>query len=188
MGPLLSDIVQFADGLLDHWVAFATGSVLVMILGIWERAKNRTASFRFYVVVVLAFGFVVASFQTWRAEHAARVALQASPHWERSPDVARRLQQMYAEVSEFNRRSFAGIDGSNEDFKQLEKDVDSWSQENGKWILDNLGTAAYYRVIKNSGPLPESTDANHQQRLLVVLQIMQQNIGQLVESSAWDKR
>jgi hypothetical protein len=62
VASLLFDILQFADGLLEHYAAFVTGSVLVMILGIWERAKNRPVSFRSYIIFVLAFGFVVSTF------------------------------------------------------------------------------------------------------------------------------
>jgi hypothetical protein len=183
---MFADISQFADHLLDHYVAFATGSVPVMILGIYERWKNRPVSFRFYVVVFLAFGFVAAGFQTWREEHAARNALEK--HWERSPEIVRHLQKMYAEVSEFNRRAYAVISGPDADFQELSKEVHVWSGENGRWILDNMGTAAYYRVIQNSGQIPQHGDNLERAKLSVVLQIMQQNLGQLVENSAWDKR
>jgi hypothetical protein len=138
----------------------------------------------------LVFGFPWASFQTWRDEHAARAALQSSQRWERSPEVVRRLQQMYAEVSDFNRRAFAVMNGSEDDFLKLKTEVHDWSAKNGQWILNNMGNAAYYRIIKNSGPLPDPTASGTQerQRLSLVLQIMERNIGALVESSAWDKR
>ena len=142
VSSLLTDILQFAYGLLDHYAAFVTGSVLVMILGIWERAKNRPVSFRAYIIFVLAFGFVVASFQTWRQEHSERLALGAPQHWERSPETVRHLQKMYAEVSDFNRRAFALKNGSEDDFLELATEVDAWGKENGKWILENMGDAA----------------------------------------------
>ena len=52
-----------------------------------------------------------------------------------------------------------------------------------------MGDAAYSKLIKNPGPIPENAADNQERaRLSVVLQIMQQNLGQIVESSAWDKR
>ena len=122
-------------------------------------------------------------------EQAQEGTSQSVQHWERNPDTVRRLQKMYAEVSEFNRRAFALMNGPDDEFQKLSNEVDAWSKENRKWILDNMSLAAYYRVIKNPGPLPAQVSGNQKRgELSVVLQIMQQNLGQLVESSAWDKR
>jgi hypothetical protein len=116
------------------------------------------------------------------------LALSAQ-HWERSPETIRRLQKMYAEVSDFNRRAFALKNGAEDDFLEMTAEVDGWGKENGKWILENMGEAAYYKVIKIPGPIPENAaDDQERARLSVVLQIMQQNLAQLVESSAWDMR
>lgn len=60
-----SDILQFANAILEHWVALVTGSLPVMILGIWERFKNKSVSFRFYAVAFLALGFVISAFQAF---------------------------------------------------------------------------------------------------------------------------
>src|ERR1700733_2690331 len=67
------DLWQYIVDLFDHWAAFMTGGIPVAILAIWERWRGRNVSFRFYVVVFLVFGFVAASFQTWREENKARL-------------------------------------------------------------------------------------------------------------------
>jgi len=71
---MLSDIWRFLADLLDNWAAFMTGGIPVAVLALWERWQQRPISFRRFAAIFLLFGFAAASFQTWRQEHAERVA------------------------------------------------------------------------------------------------------------------
>src|SRR5258708_40372715 len=88
MRMFFSDVLQFALDLLEHWVAFATGSSLAMIAGAWEHWKRRAISWRLYVVAVFPLGFVAATFQTWRQERFERVHFRDSA-------IAQQLQKYY---------------------------------------------------------------------------------------------
>src|SRR5258705_10413191 len=98
MEAFFSDILEFALGLLDHWVAFATGSVPVMIVGAWEHWRGRSVSWRFYVVVFLVFGFTAASFQTWRRDRSEEIH-------SRDAAIVQQLKIYYVDA-EKHRRSF----------------------------------------------------------------------------------
>jgi hypothetical protein len=54
MGTLFSDMLQFAEGLLDHWVAFATGSAPVMLIGL-PSATNRSSQHGRNTIILPSF-------------------------------------------------------------------------------------------------------------------------------------
>jgi hypothetical protein len=189
MESLLSDIMQFADGLLDHWVAFATGSIPVMILGIWERWKNKPVSFRFYVVVFLALGFVAASFQTWRQEHKTRLELIATRPNTRNADVVEHLQKFYSETSEFHRRGVTLLKAPDDDFNKFVDDTNTWATSTGKWVLNNMGRPAFDRINQPSDSnLSYLGVSQERSNFVMSIAALQENMGRLVENSAWDKR
>src|SRR5260370_13747777 len=96
MRMFFSDVLQFALDLLEHWVAFATGSSLAMIAGAWEHWKRRAISWRLYVVAFLALGFVAASFQAWRQERLESVHFLGAA-------IAPQLQKYYVERDHYPR-------------------------------------------------------------------------------------
>jgi hypothetical protein len=115
---MVSDIQLYPFALADNLAGFIMGGIPAAVYLVIERLRNKPFSPRVFASLFLVFGFFAASSQTWRDEHTERLALQSSQHWERSPEVSRRLQQMYAEVSDFNRRAYSAMTGSEDDFKE----------------------------------------------------------------------
>jgi hypothetical protein len=113
-----------------------------MIWAIWERATNRNISFRYYVIVFLVFGFVAASFQTWRQEQKERLTLTTTQPAGRNPDVVQHLRQLYSEASDLHRRALQLINAPDEEFKKLQDEATVFGATSGKWILENMGQAS----------------------------------------------
>jgi hypothetical protein len=176
MGAILSDVLQFADGLLEHWVAFATGSVPVMILGFWERWKGRSVSRRFYFVLFLAFGFAAASFQTWRQERSERIH-------SRDAAIILQLQKYYVEAEEHRRSVAESQTASDQEFDAVKQEADHWSNDLGHWIVDNMGWPAYVQLIKTPQERPPPGD---RAQLLFMVTMIRDNPEKLIENPAWD--
>jgi hypothetical protein len=182
---MLADIGQFIWDLLDHWSAIITGGIPVALLAIWERWRSRSVSFRFYIAVFLGFGFAAASFQTWRQEHFSRIQAEQLMRHSRDAAITRQLQKYYAEASQFQREAAAfAVNGDEEQFNALKKKVDVWGKESGAWILQNMGEAAYHRVIQ-SDTLPNVY--TERTELILVTGAVRDNLGKLLENTAWDK-
>jgi hypothetical protein len=179
MAALLSDILQFGLRLLDHWVAFATGSVPVMIVGAWEHWKGRSVSWRFYVVVFLAFGFTAASFQTWRQDRSERT------HF-RDAALVQQLQNYYVEAENQRRSVLEAQRASDQEFQVVKKKAETWAEDVGHWIIETMGWPAYVRLIK----VPEEKLGGRDERaqLLFMITLIRDNLERLIENNAWDKQ
>ena len=161
-----------------------------MILAIWERWKNRTVSFRFYVVVFLAFGFVAASFQTWRQEHYERIkAEQTLKPRERDPAVVEQLQKFYSEAATFNRRVLVALQGPDEEFNRIDGEFLVWTNGVDAWIKSNMAPAALDRVGQISPSSQQYVGVSQQRNALAYGTMMiRDNLKALIENPAWDKR
>jgi hypothetical protein len=185
---MFGDVIQFIGDLVDNWAAFMTGGIPVAVLAFWERWHSRNVSFRFYVAVFLGVGLAAASFQTWRQEHSAKIQAEQLVRQSRSAAISRQLQSYYAEASQFQREAaaVAGI-GSEEEYNALKKEIDLWGKETGAWILQNLGEAAYHRVIQSEGLPNMNTVSSERTQLMLVMSAIRDNLGKLLESPAWDR-
>jgi hypothetical protein len=176
MAKFFVDLLQFMDALIDHWVAFVTGSVPALLLGIWEHWKGRSLSWRTYVAVFLVFGFVAASFQTWRAERVEGAHA-------RNPAIVQQLQKFYVEAEEYRRTIEQATGPARE---TVQREADEWAEGVGHWIIDNMGMAAYVRLIKlPEGQSKYGTDESH--RTQAMLALIRDNLEKLIENGAWDK-
>jgi hypothetical protein len=184
---MFADFSLFITDLLDNWAAFMTGGIPVAILAVWERWRSRNVSFRFYMAIFLGVGFAAASFQTWRQEHAIRIQVeQLAPH-SRSASTTQHLQKYYAEASQFQREAAAAANGPEDEFRILETKIDAWSKNTGGWILQNMGEAAYHRVIQSESLPNIAAVGNDRVRVQLIMGTIRDNIGRLLENPAWDK-
>jgi hypothetical protein len=184
---MLADLAVFAGDLLDNWAAFMTGGIPVALLAIWERWRSRNVSFRFYAVVFLAVGFAAASFQTWRQERTAKIQAEEFSSHSRSTTTTQHLQKYYAEASQFQREALAVANRPEDEFRALEARTDAWSKDAGGWILQNMGEAAYHRVIQTEGLRALNAETNDRVRLQLIMGAIRDNLANLLENSAWDK-
>jgi hypothetical protein len=188
MATLFSDIVQFADDLLDHYVAFGTGSLPVLVLAFWERWKGRTVSFRLFVVVFLAFGLLAASFETWRFEVVARTnAEKALSSAAKRDTTVIALKAFYAEADVLFRESLAVK--TPDELKKYDAKADDFSRRLEKWVTENMGAAANARLMRYSMP-PNLTfrtaiGQDHSSSIVAIMP-MKENIAAIIENSAWD--
>jgi hypothetical protein len=178
MAAFFSDILQFVGDLMDHWVAFATGSVPVMVVGFWERWRGRPLSRRAYFALFLAFGLLAASFQTWRQEHSTS---------SRAATVAG-LKKFYAE-SDGLFRECMGIKNA-DGYKAYEAKANDFSIRLEKWVTENMGPGANARLLRFSMPpnlgLKTAISQEHNSSIVAIMQI-KENIAGLIENPVWDK-
>jgi hypothetical protein len=184
---MLADIGKYLWELGDHWAAFMTGGPVVAVLIFWERWRNRNIPFRFYAAVFLVVGLAAASFQTWQQERTARMLAEQSIRHSRDVATARQLQKFYAEASQFQREAAAAANGSDEEFNSLQNTIDAWSKETGPWILQNMGEAAYHRVIQSEGLPNMNAVGSERARLMLMMGAIRDNLSKLLENPAWDK-
>src|SRR4030088_228454 len=121
---MLADIQLYILGLADNLAAFMTGGILVAIVAIWERFRERSIPLKFYLMLFLGVGFMAASFQTWRQEYAAKTLAQQMAFKGRNPDTVRRLQDYYADAATFYIQATEAK--SDAEFKKMEKSADEW--------------------------------------------------------------
>jgi hypothetical protein len=149
---MLANLGQYLWDLAGHWAAFITGGPIVAFLIFWERWRDKNIPFRIYVAVFLIIGFAAAGFQTWQQERSASTLAEQSLRHSRDAATAKQLQKYYAEASQFQREAaYVAVNGSEEEFNALKKQVDAWGKETGAWILQNMGDAAYHRIIQSEG-------------------------------------
>jgi len=176
-----SDVLQFALDLLEHWVAFATGSSLAMIAGAWEHWRGRAISWRLYIVAFLAFGFVAASFQTWRQERFESVHFRDS-------SIAQQLQKYYVEAEQYRRSILEAQMAPVEEFEAAKKEADAWAQDMGHWIIDRMGWAAYVRMIRLPEEKAKLSGRGDREQSLFAFTTIRDNLEKLIENPAWDKQ
>jgi hypothetical protein len=187
---MLADVVQFIGDLLDHWVAFGTGSIPVMIIGIWERWRSRNVSFRFYAALFLAFGFTAASFQTWRQEHNARILdEQTILHSKERTATKAKLQTFYIEIGQMIDAPVVK-DISADDFKKFADATNIKLDAMVRWITENMGQPAAARFLDRSGMVggrySNAVNDTHN-TILMNENRYRQNLLAMIESAAWDK-
>ncbi len=177
MRMFFSDVLQFALDLLEHWVAFATGSSLAMIAGAWEHWRGRAISWRLYIVAFLAFGFVAASFQTWRQERFESVHFRDS-------SIAQQLQKYYVEAEQYRRAMLEAQRAPDQEFDAVKKEADAWAQDMGHWIIDRMGWAAYTRLIKLPEEKAKLSGRGDWEQSLFTFTTIRDNLEKLVENPA----
>jgi sulfur relay (sulfurtransferase) DsrC/TusE family protein len=151
-----SDLWQYILNLFDHWAALMTGGIPVAILAAWERWRNRNVTFRFYVAVFLVFGFVAASFQTWRDEYTAKMAAERSIALARDHSAAKnQLQKFYTDGGRLLR--LLPKDISEDDFNKYVQECDAWLNHTAEWINKNMGEAATARFSDTVGVITYSS-------------------------------
>src|SRR5687767_11785024 len=114
---MLADLGQYILDLAESWAAFMTGGTIAALVLVIERLR-RPLPVRIFVFVFLGFGFLTASFDTWRHEHATRIKAEQAPKG-RNPATVRQLQDFYADASSYYNEVLAAK--TDKEFKDLEK-------------------------------------------------------------------
>jgi len=182
---MLADIGQYIADLADNWAAFMTGGIAAALILVIERLRRDQLPVRTFIVF-LVFGFIAASFTTWRHEHTARILAEQIGPKARNPATVQQLQDYYAEaVSLYMQANSAKSD---DDFKKAEKEANEWANDMGHWIISNMGNGAYTRMIQPPQPPPVITNEKQDRvQLLFMLSVIRDNLGKFIESPAWDK-
>jgi hypothetical protein len=181
---MLADIGQYLWDLADNWAAFMTGGLIAALFTLVERIRGKQFSPLTFILVFLVFGFGAASFQTWRHEYQAR--LQAEQSVSRAATI-KQLQKYYSEAAQFARLAALSTTAADDQYAALLKEVDSWSKDSGAWIIQNMGEAAYYRVIHVEN-IPDINAVPQRRQLEIVMRTIRDNIGHLLENPTWDKQ
>jgi len=74
-----SDLLAYLGALAHHWKAYLTGSIVAAAIG-WSALDGFHWSTQVILWALLA-GIPVAGFFAWRADHHARIALEAGPNF-----------------------------------------------------------------------------------------------------------
>jgi hypothetical protein len=180
---MLTDIWQYILDLADNWAAFMTGGIPAALALVIERLRKVQMPVRTFVIVFLAFGFVAASFATWRNEHVARVA---AVNKGRNPAVVRQLQEYYAEAGSF----YVQITSAETDkeFNEANKSAEEWATQMGHWVTENMGNGAYVRLIQTPRPPPTVGKVRPDRaESAFMFAVIRDNLSMFVENPAWDK-
>jgi hypothetical protein len=181
---MLTDIGQYLWDLAYNGPAFMTGGFLAALVLVIERLR-RHLSARVFVIVFLSLGFIAASFQTWRHEHIAKLALEQVAQKRRNPAVLQHLQDDYADAAAY---FLSARDAqSDAEFDDIKKSVDDWTATLGHWIIDNMGNGAYIKLIQPPSPLPQLNVKPGRADTLLLLMVLRDNLEKLVENPAWDR-
>jgi hypothetical protein len=182
---MLADIGQYIADLADNWAAFMTGGIAAALVLVIERLRRDQLPVRTFIVF-LVFGFIAASFMTWRHEHAARILAEQIGPKARNPATVKQLQEYYAEAVSFYLQ--ANSAKSDDEFKDTEKEATEWAVGMGKWIISNMGNGAYTRMLQPPQPPPVITNVKQDRvQLLFMISLIRENLAKFVESPAWDK-
>lgn len=71
----MDDLKQFAGAILSHWLTLMSGGVIIVAVGIYERAAGRNVSGAMYVALICVL-IVIASFLAWRDKQRELVGKQ----------------------------------------------------------------------------------------------------------------
>jgi hypothetical protein len=71
MGDFFSDLFRFIYTILSYWQAYATGGVIAMAVGLYERLTEKHLSKRVYAGLFVFTFLFAAFFLAWRDEHKA---------------------------------------------------------------------------------------------------------------------
>jgi hypothetical protein len=182
---MLADIGQYIADLADNWAAFMTGGIAAALILVIERLRRDQLPVRTFIVF-LVFGFIAASFMTWRHEHTARILAEQIGPKARNAATVQQLQDYYAEAVSLYMQ--ANTAKSDDDFKNTEKEANEWANDVGHWITSNMGNGAYSKMIQPPQPTPIITNVKQDRvQLLFMLSVIRDNLGKFVESPAWDK-
>lgn len=160
-----------------------TGGIPAALALVIERLRKAQMPVRTFAVVFLAFGFLAASFASWRNEHVARMA---AINKGRNPTVVRQLQEYYAEAgSAYVQITSAKTD---KEFNEARKSAEEWATEMGHWVTENMGNGAYVRLIQTPHP-PPTVDKVKSERAdsAFIFAVIRDNLAMFVENPAWDK-
>jgi hypothetical protein len=183
---MLADIGHYLWDLADNWAAFMTGGLIAALFTLVERIRGKQFSPSTFIIIFLVFGFAAASFQTWRHEYAARTLAEQTISKGRNADTVRRLQDYYADAAQF----YIQITDAKSDaeFQQTEKAFEGWAHGMGQWVIKNMGSGAYIRLIDSSQPAPVMKNVKPERaELILTIGIIRDNLAKFVENPAWDK-
>src|SRR5205085_6770209 len=71
MGDFFSDLITFIVAVISHWQAYATGGVVTMAVGLFERLSGKHLNKRTYAGLFVGVFLLVSFFMAWRDEHKA---------------------------------------------------------------------------------------------------------------------
>jgi hypothetical protein len=64
----MDELKLFGRAMLSHWLTLMSGGVIIVVLGIIERATGRNISWSIYIALICAL-IVIASFLAWQDKH-----------------------------------------------------------------------------------------------------------------------
>ncbi len=191
----MSSTLSFLYAVGSNWGALVTGGVLIGILGVFERWRNRPLSWRAYRWIAAGAVFVACYF-AWLAEHDARfsaehdlrVSQDKLTHQQLDNQKLAQLQSLYAEVGPIIEANLPK-DISTEDFEKWAAAAQNWADTTANWINANLGVAAAARFTDRSGALTFSysraVNSKHE-AILNGLTQLRKNLTTIIESRSWD--
>lgn len=191
MGSFLSFLIAVAS----NWGTLVTGGVLIGLLGVFERWRNRPLAWRAYRWIAAGAVFVACYF-AWSTEHDARVLAEHNlkaaeaklADRQLSNERLAQLQSFYEEVGPIIEANLPK-DISAEDFDKWASTGQTWADTTATWIKENLGAAAAARFTDRTGALTFSYERainpKHNAMINALTQLIK-NLAALIETRSWD--
>ena len=150
--------LSFFKGVLSHWILLMGGIVSVSLTFLERVGHSRVPNGIFYLTSVLCI--LVASFLTWRDQHAsAQEAIAARDLLQVTLDDRARRKAIREQLGAFleDGRQLRGA-CSNEQAPPPNAEADIWSQKSEDFLRQNLGES-YVARFHNDAGLPLSMNS-----------------------------
>jgi hypothetical protein len=195
----MSALGLYLSAFLPKWWALVSGAALFGV----ERFADRfspslkkqldripTGVRRFLEVSFFLIAFFYVGFSVWNDERTTYMAEKCKiEKFEKRSTARNQLATFMMEAQQLASVSSLTKDSPQENVKAWFSSETSWETRLFTWTRDNLGEAAATKIVDTmnmpSGAWSNQTSPEHNQKLSVIAKI-EHNIGDLMESSAWD--
>jgi hypothetical protein len=187
IGQLASDVIIYAGALFNNWAAFMTGGIPVALFVLMERlVRRRPFSPKTFFLIFIVFGFTAASYKTWHDEFATRIERSAA----REAHI-KQLKIFYVRADNFYRQLVSMPKNiTAENYKNVQKQIDAFSQELEHWVSSNLGPAANAHLMVSPGklkPVAFGISQDHDSTIAAIVAV-KEGIDDLISNPIWDDR
>jgi hypothetical protein len=182
---MMANFFNFISAVLSSWFTYV--GAVVLVAGVISHLTNK----RFLPNVWIAVGVIclfVACYQAWSDQRASYMAERCRiEKFEERSTAKRQLASFMNEASQLF--GSLKISSSPDDVKAWFSHVDDWYNRAYIWTKDNLGEAAATKASDTmnmqTGAWSNQISPEHNQKLSTINKI-KLNLGELMESSAWD--
>jgi hypothetical protein len=180
-------LIEFISALIFQWAALLTGGVVIAMVAVWEKFYGNIPPSAYLIVVVVTF--VAACYLAWLKQKNAADAAECKIYVsQKRSEAKKQLATFHKEADKFIFSTLTR-DSPQSEFDAWLSETNKWYNEVIAWVSKNLGEQALSKLTDIANPpiitWGRAINQNHNSTINNLIKI-KENIGYLMESSAWD--